>query len=236
MAAEPSALAALVQSSVDTRMAAIAGFHPLQQKTPKYYIEFCQAIGMGIIQAGPTISFTTTDVGLAGAPPVPGVGAGIGIVTDPTFFIQDLYTRIRGYAMQDFGRTAHEAYPPTPGKTGEYLLALCQGINDAFLSYYPTAWTLVSAHPLIYTGTGTIADGQFSGLSASAIQAQIISNAPDLVGKFWPRIAQAVSESYVALIEQHSTGTVTITGVCISSPSQVCAIAPSVGVGSGTAT
>ena len=237
MPASPSALAALVQTNVDNRMAAIRGYHPLSQKNPHYFTEFCQAIGTGIITAGPTIAFTTTDVGFSGIPPVPGVGAGVGIITDPTFFIEDLYTRIRGYVLADFGRTLHDPYPPRPGSSGEYLLALCQGINDSFLSYYPTAWTLVSAHPLVYTGVGNILNGHFSGLVASAIQSAIISGAPDFQGKFWPRLAQAVSESYVALIELHSTGTVTITGVCVPVPPfQTCNITGIPGVGTGTAT
>ena len=235
MPAVPSALAALVQSDVDSRMAAIRGYHPLSQKNPMYYIEFAQAIGKGIIQGGPAITFITNDSGSAGSPLVPGVGAGIGIVTDPTWFIQDLYTRIRNYVIADFGRTLHDPFPPRPGNSGEYLLALCTGINDAVSEYYPTAWTLVSTHPQIYMGTGLIVDGQFSGLIATAIQAEIIEGAPNFIGRFWPRLAQAVSESYVELIEQHSTGIVTITGTCVRVDDQVCNIG-STGNGSGVAT
>lgn len=235
MAVSPAALAALVQTNVDVRMASIRGFHPLSQRNPSYFIEFCQAIGLGILQGAPSVTFTTSDSGFMGIPPIPGVGTGVGIVTDPTFFIEDLYTRIRNYVIQDFGRTLHEPYPPSVGGSGKYLLALCEGIDDSFKSYYPTAWTLVSAHPMIYAGVGSVNNGHFSGLSAPAIQADIIANAPRLLGRFWPRIAQAVSESYVELIEQHSTGTVTIVGMCVPSPSQVCSI-PSVGVGTGIAT
>jgi len=235
MAANGSALAALVQTNVNSRMAAIRGHAPLSQPNPSYYIEFANAIGEGIISGGPVIEFTTADTGNQGDPLVPGIGAGIGIITDPSFFIEDLYTRIRGYIIADFGRTAHEAYPPSSGNSGQYLLALCEGINDSFLTYYPTAWTLVSAHPQIYMGTGMILDGQFSGLIASAIQANITSAASNFTGRFWPRLAQAISESYVALIEQHSTGQVMITGTCESSGSQTCGISGS-GTGTGTAT
>ena len=235
MPASGPALAALVQTNVDSRMAAIRGHHPLQQKIPGYYVEFCQAIGTGIIVGGPSIAFTTSDTGNAGIPPVPGVGAGIGIVTDPTFFLQDLYTRVIQYVRDDFGRTLHDPYPPRRGNSGEYLLALCQGINDSILAYYPVAWTLVSANPQIYMGTGTISNGQFSGLSASAIKAAILALTPNFIGKFWPRLAQAIAESYVALIQQHSTGTVVITGACVPSESQVCGIGGS-GSGTGVAT
>lgn len=235
MPAVGSILATLIETNVDSRMAAIAGHHPLQQKNPMYFIAMCQAIGLGIATGAPIISFTTSDSGFAGIPPVPGIGSGIGITVDPTFFIQDLYTRIRNYVIDDFGRTAHDPYPPRPGNSGQYLLALCEGINDSFKSYYPTAWILTSANPDIYMGTATISDGDFFGLVAPAIQSLIIAGAPLLLGKFWPRLAQAISESYVALIEQHSTGTLTITGVCIPSQSQVCDIGSSTGSGTGTA-
>ncbi|MCX9024624.1 MAG: hypothetical protein OIN85_00845 [Candidatus Methanoperedens sp.] len=235
MAASGSALAALVQSDVNSRMGAVQNHFPLAQKRPEFFVEMCQAIGTGIISGGPVIMFTTTDSGVEGSPLVPGTGAGVGIVPDPNFFITDLYTRVRGYIIADFGKTSHDPYPPQARNSGLFLLALCQGINDAFQTYYPTAWTLVSTHPQIYMGTGLINNGQFSGLSASAIKGAIIAAAPRLRGRFWPRLAQAISESYVALIQQHSTGQVTITGTCIPGPSQVCGIGGS-GSGTGTAT
>ncbi len=228
-------LAALIQTNVDSRMAVIRGIHPLQQKIPAYYIEMCNAIGNGLVMGAPAINFQTSDTGFMGTPPIPGIGAGVGIITDPTFFIQDLYSRVIEYVKDDFGRTLHEPFPPSPGNSGEFLQALCQGINDSFLSYYPTAWALASTHPLIYAGSGIIADGQFTGLVAPTIQADIIAGAPNFIGKFWPRLCQAIAESYVALIEQHSTGTITITGVCVPGPSQVCGV-PGSGAGSGVAT
>lgn len=235
MAAIPSAFASVVQAKVDARLASVSGHHPLQQKNPRYFIEFCNAIGQGIIQGGPSIAYTTVDTGLSGLPLVPGIGAGIGIITDPEWMIQDLYTRIRNYVVDDFGRTLHEPYPPGNKNSGQYLLALCEGINDAILSYYPTAWILASVHPLIYKGTGIINDGMFSGLVPSQIQSTIQELAPNFIGKFWPRICQAISESYTLLIIQHATGTVTITGACVPDLTQVCAI-PSVGAGTGAAT
>lgn len=229
------ALAALVQTNINTRMSAVGGYSPLSQQNPSYFIQMCTAIGTGLILGAPAISFTTSDVGFSGAPPIPGVGSGIGIVTDPIFFVEDLYTRIRNYVIQQFGRTAHDPYPPGPSNSGQYLKALCEGINDAFLAYYATAWTLVSAHPLVYAGSGTISDGNFTGIIPSAIQSQIVSLSPLLQGSFWPTMAQAISESYAALIEQHSTGSVTIVGVCVPSLVQVCNL-PGTGVGTGTAT
>ena len=228
------ALAALIQVDVDQRMSAVQGVHPLQQKNPAFFIEMCTAIGLGIALGGPVIEFTSSDTGFTSAPPIPGIGSGIGIITDPTFFIEDLYTRVRGYVIDDFGRTMHDPYPPTPGNSGEFLLALCQGINDAIMSLYPTSWILASVDPLIYAGTGIIENGDFFGLVAPTIQAQIIAGAPNFLGKFWPRLAQAIAESYVALIEQHCTGTLTIVGVCVTSPVQICNL-PGTGTGTGTA-
>lgn len=235
MTASGPALAALIQSNVDSRMAAVRGVHPLGQRNPSYFIEMCIALGNGIVTGGPVISFLTNDTGFTGTPFVAGAGAGIGIIPNPTFLVQDLYTRIMGYIQADFGRTLHEPFPPSSGNSGEFLQALCAGINDALLAYYPTGWTLVSAHPQVYAGSGTVSDGQFSGLSAPTIKTTIQGLAPRFIGRFWPRIAQAVSESYVALIEQHSTGTVTITGACVPSMSQVCSV-PGAGTGSGVAT
>lgn len=235
MPASGAALAALVQSDVNSRMTAVEGYSPLAQKNPSYFIEMCTAIGTGIISGGPTITFTTQDTGNEGAPPVTGTGTGVGIMPDGSFLVPDLYTRIRGYILAEFGKTSHDTYPPRPKNSGQFLLALCEGINDAILTYYPTAWTLASTHPQIYSGTGQITDGNFGGLSAPAIQGAIISGAPNFIGRFWPKLAQAISESYVALIEQHATGMVTITGTCVPSPSQVCGIGGS-GSGTGTAT
>jgi len=235
MAVSGSALAALIQTNVDARMAAVSNIHPLSQGDPSYYTEMCQAIGLGIINGGPIITFTTSDSGNKGSPPVTGTGSGIGIITDSSFFIQDAYTRIRGYIQADFGVTTHDPFPPGPTNSGRFLLALVTGINDAFMSYYPTAWTLVSTHPQIYSGVGQINNGQFSGLSASAIKSLIVAGAPRLKGKFWPRLAQAIAESYVLLIEQHSTGQVTITGTCVPGGSQVCGISAN-GSGTGIAT
>jgi hypothetical protein len=235
MPASGTALAALIKANVASRMAAVTGQNPLAQKNPSYFIEMCTAIGTGIITGGPTIDFTTIDAGAMGAPPIPGVGVGIGITTDPTFFVQDLYTRLRGYILAEFGKTSHDPYPPGPKNSGLALLALCQGINDSFLSYYPTAWTLASVHPLIYAGTGQITNNHFSGLVDTAIKGAIMAAAPSLQGQFWPKTAQGIAESYVALIEQHSTGMVTINGICVPGPSQVCGIT-SAGSGTGTAT
>ncbi len=230
----PAALAALVQANINTRLGAVSGTFPLQQQNPSYYIAFSQAIGMGIALGAPAFLFTSNDTGLTSVPPVPGVVTGIGIMPDPTFFVQDLYTRMRNYAIEDFGQTAHDPYPPSPGNSGEYLEAICEGINDAFQTLYPTAWILTGVDPIVYLGSGTVENGNFTGIEASAIQSLIVSSAPTLTGPFWPRTAQAISESYAALIQQHSTATVTVTGICIPSIAQICAIPGVPGTGTGT--
>ena len=234
MAVSPSALASLVQSNVNTRMQAISGHAPLSQKDPSYFIEFTQAIGSGIISGAPTLILATNDSGSAGIPPIPGTGSGTGLTIQQTFFVEDLYTRIRGYVLADFGRTTHDAYPPSSGNSGNNLLAICQGIQDAFLAYYPTAWTLTSVNPDIYQGRASVPAGSISGVSATAVSGAILAMAPKLQGKFWPRIAQAVGESYAELINAH-TATHVITGICVPGPSQVCNIRNSEGNGTGVA-
>lgn len=231
MPAIPSVLSALIQSKVDSKMAAIRGIHPLQQRNPTYYLEMCTAIGTGIITGGPTIQFTTEDTGQQGSPSVTGTGNGTGIVVDSDFFTQDLYIRARSYIIEDFGKTTHDAYPPRIGNSGQFLLALCAGISESVKEHYATAWILTSTHPQIYLGTGVINNGHFSGLIATTIKSDIVNGASNFVGRYWPRLAQAISESYVATIQQHSTGTVTITGVCIPSDNQACGIG---GTGTGT--
>lgn len=231
----PAALSALIEIDIDSEMAkAYNGVHPLAQKDPSYFIAMCTAIGTGIALGGPVISFTTSDSGVMGAPPVPGVGTGVGIVVDSDFFIKDLYTRIRGYIIADFGKTSHDAYPPGAKNSGQYLLAMCTGIGKAIKTNFATAWILTSAHPLIYIGSGTISNGNFFGITAPAIKSAIVAAGPLMKGPFWPRTAQAISESYVEMITQHSTGSVTIVGICVPSLVQVCGIGSS-GVGTGAA-
>ena len=230
----PTVLSALIQTNIDANLSAVNGQGPLAQKNPAFFIEMCTAIGTGIATGGPVIMFTSSDTGVMGAPPIPGAGAGVGIVVDGSFFKQDLYTRIRGYIIADFGKTTHDPYPPGPKNSGQNLLAICKGISDAVVSNFATAWILTSVDPTIYMGSGTISNGHFSGLVPTAISGLIMSSAPNFQGKFWPSLAQGIAESYVAAIEQHSTGSVTLVGVCVPGPSQVCAL-PSSGTGTGTA-
>jgi hypothetical protein len=183
----------------------------------------------------PLINFTTADSGSAGAPLVTGTGTGIGIIVDAAFFKQDLYTRARAAIIARFGTTRHDPYPPGLHNSGELLLALCKGIADSVATHFTTAWTLNSTHPQIYVGTGLINNGHFSGLSAGTIAPLIQAAAPSFIGVYWPDLCQAIAESYVETIHNHSTGTVTITGTCVPGPSQVCGIGSS-GTGTGVAT
>lgn len=226
-----SNLSGAIQTEVDSDMASIAGVHPLAQRNPSYFIEMCTAIATGIVNGGPTITFTTSDTGTEGSPPVEGSGSGTGIIVDSSFFTQDLYSRARGYVIADFGNTTHQPYPPQAGNSGQYLLALCQGIGEAIAEIFAEEWVLTSQHPNIYVGTGIINNGDFSGLSALSIASAMVGAAPNFIGKFWPRLAQAISESYVLVITEHSTGHVTITGECIPSDNQACGIS---GTGSGS--
>jgi hypothetical protein len=230
----PTVLSALIQTNINANLAALNGQGPLAQKDPSYFIAMCTAIGTGIATGSPLITFTSSDTGMMGVPPIPGAGTGVGIVVDGSFFEQDLYTRIRGFIIADFGSTTHDAYPPGPMNSGQNLLAVCKGVSDAIVTNFATAWTLTSVDPTIYIGSGMIQNGDFSGLVATAVSGPMVSAAPTLKGAFWPRICQGIAESYVAAIEQHSTGSITLVGVCVPSLAQVCGL-PSSGTGTGTA-
>ena len=231
----PDALVALIQTEVVAKMTAISGHSPLSQPNPSYFIAMCTGIGYGIALGCPTIAFTSSDNGLSGAPPVPGTGAGVGIMVDDTFFAQNMYETINTLLTAQFGHTENAPYPPSPTQAGAYTAALCQGVAAAIKTYFSTAWILTSTDPLIYMGTGTIGNGQFTGVVSSAIQSQIIAASPTLAGPAWPTIAQAIAESYTTTITQHSTGTLTITGVCAPSLAQVCGLGPMSGTGAGVA-
>ena len=230
----PDAIVALIQTTVNANMGAIQGYFPLAGQDPSYFMAMCTGIGTGIALGGPSISFTSSDTGMMGAPPTPGVGSGVGIVVDDSFMAQDMYTNIRNGILAQFGNTAMPAYPPMPREAGAYTLALCEGIATAIKTYFSTAWILSSVDPLIYAGSGTINNGDFTGLVAATIQAQILEASPTLLGPAWPTIATAIAQGYVDTIEQHSTGTLTIVGACIPGVAQVCGL-PGAGTGTGTA-
>jgi hypothetical protein len=234
MPAVGPALAALVQTKMDTYMSAVSGHSPLAQSNPSYFIAMCTAIGTGIATGSPVISFTTSDSGVTSAPPIPGAGTGVGIVVDDAFFKEQIYTNLRNNVIAQFGSTSHDAYPPGSGNSGEFVAAMAQAIAEAVKEHYQTAWTLTSSHPTIYAGSGTIGEGSFSGLVPAAVASAIQSAAPTLAGPFWPQTCQAIAQAYVDTIHTKSTGTVSIIGVCVPSPSQVCGL-PGSGSGSGVA-
>jgi len=228
-------LSGLIETNVDSFMGALHGVHPLSQENPAYFIALCTAVGTGIALGSPLITFTTSDSGLTAVPPVPGVGSGIGIVIDDSYFREQIYINARNAILARFGETNHDPYPPSAGNSGEYLDALAHGIAVSVKTHFSTAWILTSAHPQVYQGTGTISDGNFSGLSSSLVKSSIVASGPTLLGIYFPDLAQAIADAYVSTIETMSTGTVTITGVCVPSISQVCAV-PGSGSGTGTAT
>lgn len=219
-------------------MMAISGYAPLSQTNPSYFIQMCSAIGNGIGTNSTSLSIITSDTGFTGVPPITGSGSGTGIIVDQSYFTQDLYTKIRQKVLDVFGNTSHQVFPPTGTNSGRYLLALCEAISESVTEHYATAWSLTASHPNVYSGTATVNNGNISGLSSSPVQSTIISLAPSLQGPFWPVIAEEIAKSYVDAIHNHSTATLTISGVCVPSPPptvQLCNI-PSSGSGSGSAT
>ena len=237
MAAIKDILFGLVKTNLDANMKALRDYSgPLAQKNPKYFIEMCQAIGFGIAEGSSVIVLKTKDSGVGGIPPVAGIGAGVGVIVDRAWFEQQLYVELRQSVLDNFGRTLHDPWPPSKGNSGEFLRAIAKGISDGVTDHYATAYILTSAHPLVYMGIGLIKNGNYSGLVASAIEGLIISYGPSLKGKFWPILAKVVAKVYVDAIHNHSTGKVTIAGVCVVTPlpPQACGI-PMSGVGTGTA-
>jgi hypothetical protein len=223
-------LGSLIQTDVNNNMGAIAGTYPLSTTNPSYFIEMCNAIGNGLITGGPTINFTTQDTGDQGSPNVQGTGTGIGIIVDDNYFKSNLYSNIRNAVLLKYP-TSLLAVIPTKQNNGLYLQALCNGVASAITTYYSTAWNLNSIHPQIYSGTGLIIDGNFSGLNSTTIGNDIKTDATRFGPLFWPEMSQAIASTYVDTIENHSTGTVTITGTCNSGISQICGLS---GTGTGT--
>lgn len=235
MPAVPAVLSSLIQASVASKLEAVTQTNPLSGKDPSYFIEFCTAIGTGIALGSPVIAFDTDDSGQAGVPPVPGAGSGAGIMVDDSFLTEKIYTYVRNNTLAMFGKTNNIPFPPTSLSDGKALLAVAEGIATGVKTHYSTAWILVSTHPAIYAGTGTIGEGDFSGVSDSLVKSQIVASGPRLQGPMFPEMAKAIAQAYMETIHQKSTGTVTITGVCVPGPSQVCGT-PSTGSGTGTAT
>ena len=231
----PSALGELITQKISQAMKAASGSDPLAQSDPSYFQAMCQAFATGIASGIPTISFTTTDTGFASAPPIPGTGTGTGIIIDSPYTDQAIYTYARDAVIQSFGSTTHDPYPPAPGNSGAYLQAISKGIADAVKEHFKTCFTLTSVHPLVYSGTATVSPGNFKGIQDSLIKSQIASAAPTLKGAFWPSVAESIAKGLKDSIEKKATATITITGVCITSPAQVCNL-PGAGSGSGAAT
>ena len=237
MAASPSILSALIQARMASNFEAVLDYNPLNGHDTSYFQEFCTAFGSGIATGTITVPFVTADTGLKGIPFVAGVGTGIGIIVDEAFFKETIYTNVRNAILAQFGRTNNIPFPPTTKFNGLVLQAMAEAISHSVKTHFATVWTLTSTHPMIYSGTGLIENGDYSGISSSLVNSQIQVFGPRLSipGSVFPNMSLAVAQAYKTTIETMSTGTVTITGTCSPSVSQVCAV-PSTGTGSGVAT
>lgn len=217
---------------------------PLGQGNPSHFMKFCNGIANGISQGSAAINFATVDVGAAGGPPMPGVGLGVGIKVDKAWLHKTMYIRLRDDVLRQHGVSIHEPWYPEEGwpengypKAGDpkgFLSALCKGIAYAIEDHFKVAYTLNSAHPLIYVGTGKVLEGKFFGLSDSNIKSLIMTNLAGFTGGSLPTFVEIIAKTYVEAIHKHSKGQVVITGVCIPSTHQVCGIL-SAGVGTGVA-
>lgn len=235
MPAIGAALGQLIQTNVDSKMSAVGG-NPLGQKDPSYFIAMCAAIGTGIASQA-TLTFTTTDAGAVATPPIPGIGAGVGVIVDEVFMSEKMYTYLRDQAIADFGSTAHSSWPPSGG-SGLFLKALTDGICESIKTHFATAWILASVHPTVYLGTGLITAGGFSGVVEAGIASVMAGAASQMKGPFWPKMCTNIAKGFKDGIEQKATGTVVITGICIPlvppAGFQICGV-PGTGSGSGVA-
>ncbi len=230
----PSALGPLITQNVAANFTGLSGTNPLTQKSPAYFTEFCTSIAKGLATGIPTITFDTLDTGFRGVPAKPGIGTGSGIIVDLDDMDRAIYTEVRNQVIASYGETTHHVYPPGGTNSGVYLRAFSKGVAAALKTHFATAWTLASTHPQIYAGTGSLL-GKIKNISATSIQAAILSQSPSLKGAFWPKMALAVGTGIKTSLETKATGTVTITGICAPSAKQLCAI-PGSGLGSGIAT
>ena len=229
----PVVLTELLKAEIDAAVTEFAASGPLSQTDPSHFIILCTAVAAGLAEGTPTILFTTDDTGLSGVPPVPGAGVGVGVVVDDVDMASRVYTKVRTHAAI-FGETTHSPWPPPAGDSGKYLEAFCLGFGRAIKSHFATTWALVGTHPTIYSGTGVIPAGNFAGVVAANNWAKILQAGAAILGPGWPFLALAISEGFTEGILELATGAVTITGACVPSISQVCAV-PSTGAGSGVA-
>jgi hypothetical protein len=256
MAVDGDLLATVLKARMNAKFKLAASYPgPLAQSDPSYYLQFCEAVGKGIIDGSAIIDFTTKDVGLAAGPPIAGKGSGVGIKMDKDWFLKNLYIEIREASIGIYGATSHPlwcedwnaANDPsnplplehcglTPNQYNPYnfLTAMCEAIAECVSEHNETFRVLQSDHPGVYMGQGKIEEGGFIGLSSSAIASAILGHGPSLSGSFWPILCEKIGNVYARAIMEHSTGEVVIAGTCVPSSSQACGL-PGSGTGTGKA-
>lgn len=257
MAVNGNVLALLLRNRMHDKFKLVMDYNgPLLQSNPSYYMNMCDAIGKGVVDATPSIQFVTADAGVVGTPPRPGTGIGQGIILDVNWFTRKLYTSLRAKFIGQYGSTSHPVWcdgwdqfgtvenplpvnhcslHPNHMNPYNFLTAMCEAISECVSEHYAQFRVLNSTHTMVYSGVGNIQEGGFIGVDSNLVSSTIQGLGTAMQGSAWPSICQAIGESYAEAIMQHSTGEVVITGVCVPSQSQTCGV-PGVGVGSGAAT
>ena len=196
-----------------------------------YSVEFFNAIATGVANTINGAQFATSDTGFGGTPPIPGAGTGVGLFVNKPLFVQKLYTEMRASSASCASTlnatTGHPAWPPPEDNA---LLLMCRGIVDAIDTALRSQAILTSTHPLVYSGTGVITN--LSGFSPSSISNFIKTAANSLQGVCWPFLCAGIGQSCFEIFSNSTTGTLTITGICVPNVSQACNI-PRTGSGSG---
>lgn len=215
---------------------------PMSQSNPTYFMNFCTAIGKGIILGQPTIPFVTKDSGFTGAPARQGTGVGLGIMIDKDWMFKNLYIRLRQAYISAFGNTNFPEWPEFippftdyPAQEYNFLHALCEAITDSVKEHHETLFVLNSTHPFCYSGVGEIIEGAFHSVQTTAIKEQIQNLGVQMQGQAWPILCQTIAEVYTETIHDHSEAEVVITGVCVPNTSQVCGLPITLVAGTGVA-
>jgi hypothetical protein len=232
MAIDAVAFEEKVKELYTANIVGLSGHNPFAQKNTSYLREFIHSIANTLAVDCLQITAITTDTGLGGFPIIPGAGpAGkMSVVNEP--LLGHIYRKVREAVIREFGRTAHEEWPPTQG-SGLYLKAIIDCFTQTTTEFYNKQLIITSIHPLVYLGAYKITAGGFKAPQPNIMVSDIMGKAPSLKGRFWPIFVKAFVDGYVEYVQTELTGAGTIVGICVPSLAQVCGT-PMVGAGTGT--
>lgn len=172
-------------------------------------MDLTDAVGIGGATHVVGKPFVTID---SGTIPGTGVGVGVGIIALIGSLISTL---IFSQAVSLFGQA------------GAKLMDLTDSVGDACVSELALA-TLMSMHPVVFSGGGIITPGTILVIGAawgSAVDAE--GAAKGFIGSEWSNLATAIGTGQATHVAALGTGTVVITGSPTGPP------VPGAGAGTG---